>query len=418
VDGLRGIAILLVLFFHYVTSIPAPRYQLWQFLTTSSRLFWSGVDLFFVLSGFLIAGILVDSRGSARFFRTFYLRRFHRIFPLYFGWLALFYLGNYLDLDSKLGAEIFRTPVPLWLYPLFLQNNASLWFNATDLPWMAMSWSLAIEEQFYVFLPCLVRFMRRTGLVILSTTVIVLSPACRVLLAKSYPERAWEFSSLSRLDALAMGVLVALLVRDESWWSSLLDRVAVVRWACFLLLLGCICLTYLSITRLRGSIRLHLSIGVLLRGTAACAGRRVSAALLVSEGRFPEIFWQGFLRRLHLSSGHSRPGLCVVAEIPDRGRRHSRNFRDYAGCVIHAAACGGVVADDREQAHQPRTRPIQILTTGQSNQIRHHPAQFEYESEFAGAGLTIHGPCFTVLTFGERLLRSVRSSNRRPETLP
>lgn len=155
VDGLRGVAILIVVFYHYVTAIGAPRHPLWGIVTISTHLFWSGVDLFFVLSGFLIAGILIDSAQSKNYFKTFYLRRFHRIFPLYFGWLALFYAGIYFDVDSRLGVQIFRTSVPLWLYPLFLQNNAPLWFKLESPLWMAMSWSLAVEEQFYVILRAL-----------------------------------------------------------------------------------------------------------------------------------------------------------------------------------------------------------------------------------------------------------------------
>src|SRR5262249_50938340 len=107
-DGLRGLAILLVLFYHYVASIGAPRYPLWAFVTTSIQLFWSGVDLFFVLSGFLISGTLMDSVESPRYFKTFYLRRSYRIFPLYFSWLALFYVGIYANLDKALGSHIFQ----------------------------------------------------------------------------------------------------------------------------------------------------------------------------------------------------------------------------------------------------------------------------------------------------------------------
>src|ERR1035438_571362 len=73
-DGLRGLAILMVLFFHYVSVYGAPGHPLWEAVTVSTRLFWSGVDLFFVLSGFLIAGILIDSARSRAYFKTFYLQ--------------------------------------------------------------------------------------------------------------------------------------------------------------------------------------------------------------------------------------------------------------------------------------------------------------------------------------------------------
>ena len=221
VDGLRGLAISLVLVYHYIGSIGAPRFPAWQAVTKSIGLFWSGVDLFFVLSGFLICGILTDSVRSASYFTTFYMRRVHRIFPLYFGWLALFVLGVYFRVDHGWTHHPFDARVPLWMYPVFLQNNAPLLLNA-DLPlWMAMSWSLALEEQFYLFLPALVRFLRARALAIVSIAVIVLSPLYRLVLVTSLAplNPGWLFATMSRLDGLAMGVGVALLVRHRPSWE-------------------------------------------------------------------------------------------------------------------------------------------------------------------------------------------------------
>ena len=246
VDGLRGLAILLVLFFHYVTSIEAPRHRLWEFVTTSTHLFWSGVDLFFVLSGFLISGILLDSIGSPRYFKTFYLRRVHRIFPLYFGWLALFYLGICLNLNKTFGINVFHGSVPLWLYPLFMQNNAPLWFGAQASLWMAMSWSLAVEEQFYMILPTVVRFVSSATLVFLSGVTILLSPIYRFVLVTGHTNltAGWPFGTLSRLDSLAMGVGAAVLVRDQACWVWLSRHAKFLR-ACGLgLFLGFLVLTY------------------------------------------------------------------------------------------------------------------------------------------------------------------------------
>jgi peptidoglycan/LPS O-acetylase OafA/YrhL len=246
VDGLRGLAILLVLFFHYVTPIGAPHHPLWGLITTSTHLFWSGVDLFFVLSGFLISGILIDSAGSPSYFKTFYLRRFHRIFPLYFGWLALFYLGIYLNLDKILGVHIFQGSVPLWFYPLFVQNNAPLWLNAEASLWMAMSWSLAVEEQFYVVLPALVRFLGRAALASLCGATILLSPVYRFMPVSGHPNLnvGWPFATLSRLDGLAMGVAAAVLVRNRECWEWLSGH-STILYACGMaLFLGFLALTY------------------------------------------------------------------------------------------------------------------------------------------------------------------------------
>jgi peptidoglycan/LPS O-acetylase OafA/YrhL len=246
VDGLRGVAILLVVFFHYVTMTASSRHPWWQYVTTSTHLFWSGVDLFFVLSGFLIAGILMDSAGSPRYFKTFYLRRFHRIFPLYFGWLALFYLGIYVNLDKTLGGPIFQGTVPLWFYPLFVQNNAPLWLNAEASLWMAMSWSLAVEEQFYVVLPSIVRFVGRTALAFLCGATIFLSPAYRFVLVAGHPNlnAGWPFATLSRLDSLAMGVAAAVLVRNQECWEWLNGHSTILHACGVALFLGFLALTY------------------------------------------------------------------------------------------------------------------------------------------------------------------------------
>lgn len=83
-DGIRGVAIALVLSFHFfnVSAVVTPG-GVAHYVLAPLRLGWTGVDLFFVLSGFLIGGILLDARGSSSYFKTFYVRRFYRIVPLY-----------------------------------------------------------------------------------------------------------------------------------------------------------------------------------------------------------------------------------------------------------------------------------------------------------------------------------------------
>ena len=88
-DGLRGVAIALVVVFHYVNFAVESGAPGWvKLLIRPTSLGWSGVDLFFVLSGFLIGGILLDARESRNYFRVFYRRRACRILPLYFAFLA------------------------------------------------------------------------------------------------------------------------------------------------------------------------------------------------------------------------------------------------------------------------------------------------------------------------------------------
>jgi peptidoglycan/LPS O-acetylase OafA/YrhL len=88
-DGLRGLAILLVMFSHFAIANPPTEHWINQALSRAMRTGWIGVDLFFVLSGFLITGILVDARGHAGYFRNFYMRRVLRIFPLYYASLLV-----------------------------------------------------------------------------------------------------------------------------------------------------------------------------------------------------------------------------------------------------------------------------------------------------------------------------------------
>src|SRR6266699_3050090 len=92
-DGLRGAAILFVLIYHYAERQPSADPHIFRFYVEHLFLIgWSGVDLFFVLSGFLIGGILLDVRGYASYFKTFYTRRFFRIIPIYYAWILAYSL--------------------------------------------------------------------------------------------------------------------------------------------------------------------------------------------------------------------------------------------------------------------------------------------------------------------------------------
>ena len=164
---MRGIAILLVVVWHYVgaplQAVPGP-VALAGF--RSLRLAWSGVDLFFVLSGFLIGGILLDQRASPGYFKAFYARRFCRIFPVYFLWLGLFFALLALApgfTSSPAFRHLFDKPLPAWSYATFTQNLVIARWETFGPDWLAITWSLAIEEQFYLLLPLMVRFLLRNG---------------------------------------------------------------------------------------------------------------------------------------------------------------------------------------------------------------------------------------------------------------
>ena len=218
-DGLRGLAISLVVLCHYVvnpvwweTAAPA------RFIRAVFPLAWSGVDLFFVLSGFLIGGILLDQRHAENYFKTFYIRRACRILPFYYLWLALFFIVSWMfssHLHQKWQAELFAQNCPKWSYLVFLQNFfvAKAWNFGPH--WVAVAWSLTLEEQFYLLSPLVIRFMpiRRLPHVLISLILFV--PLCRLYLYVYHQKIFMHVLLPCRADALLMGVLCAYLVRSE-----------------------------------------------------------------------------------------------------------------------------------------------------------------------------------------------------------
>jgi peptidoglycan/LPS O-acetylase OafA/YrhL len=228
-DGIRGLAILLVLVWHYVAGTVQgviPGSAQWYVLATL-RLTWSGVDLFFVLSGFLIGGILYDAKDSKSYYRTFYSRRIYRIFPLYFIWIALFMTGLHYVKPNSAGAlrAIFNRDLPVWSYPLFLQNFSMVSRTTFGPAWMAVTWSLAVEEQFYLLLPLLVRNLSYRAITILAVASILGAPVVRLVLWFAGNIYMGPYTLLPcRADALGFGVLVALACRNKEVWEWIVSR--------------------------------------------------------------------------------------------------------------------------------------------------------------------------------------------------
>ena len=231
-DGLRGIAIILVMLHHFTFYRPTSGVD----LLIGSVLFfgWSGVDLFFVLSGFLITGILLDSRGNERYFSTFYARRTLRIFPLYYLvlLLALVVLPQFPALHTVVAGPI-DVP-PQWPYWSYLTNFAIAergWVHG----WVDVAWSLAIEEHFYLVWPLVIWLCPPRLVAVLCVVIILAEPAARVFLRASedQPVLALPIYVLTwfRLDGLATGALLALAQRRGL--LPVLDR-----WAPFVAIAG------------------------------------------------------------------------------------------------------------------------------------------------------------------------------------
>ena len=252
-DGLRGLAILSVVFYHYIASGFAPPGGLLdRFIRNVFPLTWTGVDLFFVLSGFLIGGILMDCRNTENYFRTFYLRRVCRIFPLYFLWLSLFFILPWL-FAPRFPPDWYRTVFseqiprfPQWGYFFFLQNFYVAQTTLFGPFWMAPTWSLAIEEQFYLLLPLMIWLVPVRKLPGTLIALILLVPALRVYFYLYHPALFTYVLLPCRADTLLLGVLCDCLVRQERSRCWLEKRRGQLHLALVVLLLGAGGLTVLS----------------------------------------------------------------------------------------------------------------------------------------------------------------------------
>jgi peptidoglycan/LPS O-acetylase OafA/YrhL len=201
-DGLRGIAVLMVFVYH---ALHAP-------------LLWAGVDLFFVLSGYLITGILLklkEEHTAAGYWGTFYMRRFRRIVPPYVGLLLVISI---------------LFPVHwahLWYWYTFFGANIAAAFGKCSVHAMGPLWSLAVEEQFYFLWPLFVWLCDRKVLKKLAIGIMVAAPVLRGIctLMLSTREPIYDLTPF-RADLLACGALIAVCAAEDSAWIERRQRLA------------------------------------------------------------------------------------------------------------------------------------------------------------------------------------------------
>lgn len=203
-DGIRGIAVASVVLFHCFPS-------------TLTRGGWMGVDLFFILSGFLITGILIDSKDHPHYYRNFIGRRVLRIFPLYY--MALIIV---LFLIPAIFASILP---PHFNY--YLKNQGWLWtylqnwlYSKDGFPknhLLIHFWSLGVEEQFYLIWPWVIRYIPRRHLIKISISLCIFGIIFRMLPTSwVHMEMTYRYmSTISRMDALLIGSIIAVLIRDN-----------------------------------------------------------------------------------------------------------------------------------------------------------------------------------------------------------
>lgn len=229
-DGLRGLAILLVLLSHYIgTADRTPLRPLLRHFLGVFGAGWIGVDLFFVLSGFLIGGILFDARSSTSYFRTFYMRRVFRILPVYYLWTLLYAVIVLSALTLWPGRTALRAAdlreVPIQIF--FLRDVVIGGMPPLALAWFMPTWSLAVEEQFYLVAPPLIRFMSPRKLVAILCLLIALLPVARFVLITRLGTLGLSLSYFTmpcRADSLAWGILLAIGWRSAAFRDFIMGR--------------------------------------------------------------------------------------------------------------------------------------------------------------------------------------------------
>lgn len=215
-DGFRAFAVLMVFVHHLFYGWPTPALSsVPRVLRALISRGWLGVDLFFVLSGFLITGILIDSRESDHYFRNFYSRRVLRIVPLYLTCIILMYFGYP-------GFGMY------FVLSLAYLANFAYAFHVKTPHGPGVFWSLAVEEHFYLVWPLVVRILSRMWLLVFTLTLVVVTPILRGICAHYGMNSELQIYPYSffRFDGLALGAMLAIWVRSGYYSKASAWKVA------------------------------------------------------------------------------------------------------------------------------------------------------------------------------------------------
>lgn len=217
-DGIRGLAVLMVFFHHFNGAANAVGSGVLERLGIKILdSGWIGVDLFFALSGFLITGILLDSKEKSRYFLNFYAKRTLRIFPLYYFFLLLVFIvfrPVLAEIYHANNAYLTLSHAQLWFWT-YLQN----WYfvgvgNGSKIP-VTQLWSLAVEEQFYLIWPLVVFLCSSRRIALISASLCFAAPIIRFILIKGgWNQTSIYMSTITHADSLLLGAFIASYVRS------------------------------------------------------------------------------------------------------------------------------------------------------------------------------------------------------------
>jgi peptidoglycan/LPS O-acetylase OafA/YrhL len=236
-DGLRGLAALGIVFIHYSAGAS------WRLpiIARVERLYEMSplcLDIFLILSGFLIGGTLIRTRNEPHYYETFYRRRFYRILPLYYVWIAIFFVFYFVGQGWGFWPPKDISPAfYLTSFLFFIQNFFTSIIESTFI--VAPSWTLAVEEHFYLLAPLLVRRLSPRRLVHALFGVILFAPLFRGVLFRfignreNWADIASRIWSPCRGDALAMGVMLAIVWRTPKVRSWVDKHISLCAWGIF-----------------------------------------------------------------------------------------------------------------------------------------------------------------------------------------
>jgi peptidoglycan/LPS O-acetylase OafA/YrhL len=216
-DGLRGLAGLFVLFSHYFGEVNHGMH--------AAMVGWMGVDIFFVLSGYLIGKMILEKRECSNFFEVFYVRRALRIIPAYL--TTLFIVSLLINvLPPAIADADYR--LPLWSYFTFLQVIPMVTTNSIGAHWLSPTWTLAVEEHFYLLIPAIMVFTPRRHI---ATVLLAGVPIAVFLRVLAFQYHVWsDMTALVilpfRADLLICGLLAAVAIKNETIaWDRILRYV-------------------------------------------------------------------------------------------------------------------------------------------------------------------------------------------------